>query len=162
MPTVLRIGSTRFFFYSNEGAEPPHIHVEQGGAVAKFWLGVVSLASSTRFSAPELGGSSDRSSSIASSSFRPGMTTSEPSVDPRAVDVSVTEDELSVLLADGRRVIVPLAWFPRVLHATDEQRATWRIIGDGQGIHWPEIDEDLSVAGLLRGAAVPGVSRRAM
>jgi len=54
MPTVLRIGSARFFFYSNEGSEPPHIHVEQGGAVAKFWLRVVSLASSTRFSAGEL------------------------------------------------------------------------------------------------------------
>jgi len=54
MPTVLRIGSTRFFFYSNEGAEPPHIHVEQGGAVAKFWLGPVSLAASSRLSGREL------------------------------------------------------------------------------------------------------------
>jgi hypothetical protein len=78
------------------------------------------------------------------------------------VDVSVSEDDLSVLLADGRRVIVPLAWFPRLLHATAEQRAGWRIIGDGQGVHWPEIDEDLSVAGLLRGSAVPGESRRAV
>jgi hypothetical protein len=90
------------------------------------------------------------------------MTTSEPSVDPRAVDASVTEDDLSVQLADGRRVIVPLAWFPRLLHATDEQRGNWRLIGDGQGVHWPDIDEDLSVAGLLRGAAAPGASRRAV
>jgi hypothetical protein len=54
MPTILRIGSARFFFYSNEGSEPPHIHIEQAGAVAKFWLERVSLASSSRFSAKEL------------------------------------------------------------------------------------------------------------
>jgi hypothetical protein len=54
MPTVLRIGSARFLFYSNEGSEPPHIHIEQAGAVAKFWLEVVSLASSSRFSSREL------------------------------------------------------------------------------------------------------------
>jgi hypothetical protein len=74
----------------------------------------------------------------------------------------VTEDDLSVQLADGRRVMVPLAWFPRLLHATDEQRGNWRLIGDGQGVHWPDVDEDLSVAGLLRGAAAPGASRRAV
>jgi len=90
------------------------------------------------------------------------MTTSEPNVDPRATDVEVTEDELSVALADGRRVIVPLAWFPRLLHATAEQRANWRLLGDGEGIHWPDVDEDLSVAGLLRGNVAPGASRRAV
>ena len=90
------------------------------------------------------------------------MTTSEPSVDPRATDVMVTEDELSVALADGRRVIVPLAWFPRLLHASAEQRSNWRLLGDGEGIHWPDVDEDLSVAGLLRGTAAPGASRRAV
>ena len=90
------------------------------------------------------------------------MTTSEPSVDPRAVGASVTDDELSVDLADGRRLSVPLAWFPRLLHATPEQRDNWQILGDGQGLHWPDVDEDLSVAGLLRGAAAPGASRRAV
>ncbi len=90
------------------------------------------------------------------------MTTSEPSVDPRAVDVSVSEDDLVVELADGRSVKVPLAWFPRLLHASEEQRANCRIIGDGQGIHWPNVDEDLSVAGLLRGTAAPGAPRRAI
>ena len=90
------------------------------------------------------------------------MTTSEPKVDPRATDVKVTEDELSVALADGRRVIVPLAWFPRLLHASTEQRSNWRLLGDGEGIHWPDVDEDLSVAGLLRGTAAPGASRRAV
>ena len=90
------------------------------------------------------------------------MTTSEPSVDPRAVGVSVSDDELSVDLADGRRLSVPLAWFPRLLHATPEQRGNWKFLGDGQGLHWPDIDEDLSVAGLLRGAAGPGASRKAV
>lgn len=90
------------------------------------------------------------------------MTTSEPSVDPRAVDLSLTDDDLTVELVDGRKVSVPLAWFSRLLHATPVQRSNWRIIGDGQGIHWPDVDEDLSVSGLLRGAAAPGASRRAI
>ena len=90
------------------------------------------------------------------------MTTSGPSVDPRAVRVSVGEDELTVDLADGRRVSVPLVWFPRLLHADPAQRENWRLLGDGQGINWPDLDEDLSVEGLLRGAAAPGASRRAV
>lgn len=90
------------------------------------------------------------------------MSTSGPSVDPRAVQVSVGEDELCVDLADGRRLSVPLAWFPRLLHAETAQRQNWRLLGDGQGIHWPDLDEDLSVEGLLRGAAAPGASRRAV
>ena len=85
------------------------------------------------------------------------MSFSLPDVDPRAKEVAVTDDELSVLLADGRRISVPLAWFPRLLRATPAQRARFELIGDGHGIHWPDIDEDLSVAGLLRGP--PSVSR---
>jgi len=85
------------------------------------------------------------------------MSSSLPDVDPRAKEVAVTDDELSVLLAAGRRISVPLAWFPRLLRATPAQRARFELIGDGQGIHWPDIDEDLSVAGLLRGT--PSVSR---
>ena len=83
-------------------------------------------------------------------------------MDPRAVGAAISDDELSVELADGRRLIVPLAWFPRLLHATPAQRANWRLLGDGQGLHWPDVDEDLSVAGLLRGAASPGAARRAV
>ncbi len=90
------------------------------------------------------------------------MSSSDPSVDPRAVDVTVDDDELTVGLADGRRVTVPLAWFPRLLHANPEQRRNWRFVGDGQGIHWPDIDEDLSVNGLLRGVAAPEVRKRAI
>lgn len=74
---------------------------------------------------------------------------------PRAVEVSVTDDELRVVLADGRAVSVPLAWFPRLLHATSAQRQQFELLGDGEGIHWPDVDEDLSVAGLLRGTPAP-------
>ena len=65
----------------------------------------------------------------------------------------MSEGELSVLLADGRRISVPLVWFPRLLRA----RSNYQLLGEGQGIHWPDVDEDLSVAGLLRGT--PSVSR---
>jgi hypothetical protein len=90
------------------------------------------------------------------------VSTSRPSVDPRAIDVAIDDDALTVDLADGRRVSVPLVWFPRLLHANAAQRSTWRLVGDGLGIHWPEIDEDLSVEGLLRGVDAPGASRRAV
>jgi Protein of unknown function (DUF2442) len=73
----------------------------------------------------------------------------------KAVSVELTEDELKVGLLDGRTIIVPLAWYPRLLHATAEQRANWKLAGAGFGIHWPDIDEDLSVEGLLRGAPAP-------
>jgi Protein of unknown function (DUF2442) len=73
----------------------------------------------------------------------------------KAVSVEVSEDELTVELVDGRTIIVPLAWYPRLLHATPAQRANWQIAGAGFGIHWPNVDEDLSVEDLLRGAPGP-------
>ena len=66
-----------------------------------------------------------------------------------AVDVACTDDELIVTLVDGRRVSAPLAWFPRLLCATPRQRANWRLIGRGVGIHWDDVDEDISVRTLL-------------
>ena len=80
------------------------------------------------------------------------MPISAIKVDATAVDVTVTDERLTVVLADGRELSAPLAWFPRVLEATDAQRREWRFIGRGQGIHWPEIDEDISIASLLRAA----------
>lgn len=68
-----------------------------------------------------------------------------------AVDVIVTDELLSVELADGRVVAAPLSWFPRLSHATPAERETWRLIARGRGIHWPDIDEDISVAGLIAG-----------
>lgn len=73
-----------------------------------------------------------------------------PSIDPRIKEVTVTDDELVVVLADGRRLATPLAWFPRLLNATPEQRAHYEILGDDAGLHWPDVDEDLSEEGLLR------------
>jgi hypothetical protein len=73
----------------------------------------------------------------------------------RVTDIALTEDRLIVDLADGRTVSVPLAWFPRLHHATSQERDNWEIAGAGYGIHWSDVDEDLSVEGLLRGAPAP-------
>ena len=72
---------------------------------------------------------------------------------PSAQDVKVTDDTLRVDLGDGRTISVPLAWFPRLVHATQEERNNWRLIGSGEGIHWENIDEDISIEGLLAGHA---------
>jgi hypothetical protein len=67
------------------------------------------------------------------------------------VRVEVSDDALSAELADGRTIAAPLAWYPRLAHATAEERVAWRLIGGGRGIHWPGVDEDVSVANLLSG-----------
>lgn len=69
----------------------------------------------------------------------------------KAQNVSVGDDTLAVDLSDGRTISVPLAWFPRLLHGTPEERGNWRFIGDREGIHWPDLDEDISVENLLAG-----------
>ena len=76
-----------------------------------------------------------------------------PSAGPwsSAVDVKVTDDELIVQLEDGRTLAAPLVWYPRLLHGSKRERARWRFIGRGVGIHWPALDEDISVEGLLAG-----------
>jgi hypothetical protein len=73
-------------------------------------------------------------------------------LDATAIDVTVTDDRLIVALADGRELAAPLAWFPRLLEATEVQRRSWRLIGRGHGIHWSELDEDISIVSLLRPA----------
>jgi hypothetical protein len=70
---------------------------------------------------------------------------------PVIVTASVSEDALTVALADGRTVSVPLAWFPRLLKGSEQERSNLRLIGNGSGIHWPELDEDISVESLLAG-----------
>jgi hypothetical protein len=69
----------------------------------------------------------------------------------RAASVSVSPDTLSVDLEDGRTVAVPLSWYPRLLHGTDSERTNWSLIGDGEGITWPDLDEDISTEGILAG-----------
>ena len=75
--------------------------------------------------------------------------------DERVADVRCSADTLTVDLIDGRTISAPLAWYPRLLHATPEQRGRWEPCAGGYGIHWPDIDEDLSTEGLLRGAPAP-------
>jgi hypothetical protein len=70
---------------------------------------------------------------------------------PTVMDVNVTDDTLTVELSDGRTLSVPLAWSPRLTHATPDERSRWRLIGRGEGIHWTDLDEDVSVEGLLAG-----------
>jgi len=80
------------------------------------------------------------------------MSTLSVSVqEPRAQRVTVTEDSVVVDLRDGRTVSAPLAWYPRLLHGTLEERDNWRLIGSGEGVHWPDLDEDLSVDSLISG-----------
>ena len=70
---------------------------------------------------------------------------------PRATAIEVSEDALSAELSDGRTVAVPLAWYPRLVHATPQERSNWELLGGGQEIHWPDLDEDICVEGLLAG-----------
>ena len=75
--------------------------------------------------------------------------------DERVYGIEFTEDVLSVTLRDGRVITVPLVWYPRLLNATVAQRKNWKVAGGGYGLHWPDLDEDLSTDGLLRGAPAP-------
>jgi len=84
----------------------------------------------------------------------PGIP-STPSAGSRIVRVEVTDETLSVWLADGRALSVPLSWYPRLLEASPEERADWTISAGGFGIHWPSLDEDLHLEALLRGARSP-------
>ncbi len=83
------------------------------------------------------------------------MSSLDPNPGQRIIDVRFDDDTMSTDLADGRTITVPLAWFPRLLDATPEQRQNWQHCGAGFGIHWPDIDEDVSAEGLLAGAPAP-------
>ena len=86
------------------------------------------------------------------------MSTSPIEIRPLARTVLVTDDDLTVGLADGRAITVPLVWFPRLLHASAAARGKWELLGDGEGIHWPDADEDLSVEGMLAGNRARGAA----
>jgi hypothetical protein len=79
------------------------------------------------------------------------MNTVVSPIEPRIMHIEVTEDTITAYLVDGRVISVPLAWSWRLSDATVEQRNTWELIGDGQGVHWPDIDEDISANGMLTG-----------
>ncbi|MEA2166637.1 MAG: hypothetical protein QOK37_4764 [Thermoanaerobaculia bacterium] len=86
------------------------------------------------------------------------MSTSEPKAGERITAVRVTEDSLTFDLLDGRTITVPLAWYPRLLHASEAERNNFRVVGAGYVINWPDVDEHLSSQGLLAGAPAPGVA----
>ncbi len=71
--------------------------------------------------------------------------------EPHAVDVAITDEYLVVHLDDGRQLMIPLAWYPRLLHGTEEERKRWRLLGDGYAIEWPDLDEHIEIEGLLAG-----------
>ncbi len=152
MPTVMRIGPYRLFFYASDRDELPHVHVERDDKVAKFWLDPVRLQKSGGFSCSEI---SKIHKIIEENSIelkRVGMSISViEMVLPYAVNVLVTEDTLSVELSDGRTISVPIEWYPRLVYATMKERNNWRLIGRGEGIHWEDLDEDISIEGLLAG-----------
>lgn len=79
------------------------------------------------------------------------MSTLVLEMDPVAVEVTMTDDELTVELVDGRRMCVPLSWYPRLFYASDAERQNWQLLGDGYAIEWPELDEHIGVEGLLAG-----------
>ena len=95
---------------------------------------------------------------MSSNSSTHGGGSSVPSRSDRVADVRFGDGTMSVELEDGRTITVPLEWYPRLGRATPEQRGNWQIAGAGFGIHWPELDEDLGVEGLLRGASAPRAS----
>lgn len=155
MPTVLRERGFRFFFWSNERNQPPHVHVDSGDGFAKFWLSPIYVAMSVGYDAGEMRDLFAIVTEHRDDLEKRGMTTSAdspgitPTLSARAVDVEFDRDVLGVRLEDGRRISVPIVWFPRLAKATDEQRTNWRLIGRGIGIHWPDIDEDISIENLL-------------
>lgn len=83
------------------------------------------------------------------------MNTAVQMQEVRIKDMSVTEDAITAELTDGRTISVPLAWSWRLSEATPQQRENWKIIGDGNGVHWPDIDEDISAEGMLHGMPAP-------
>lgn len=79
----------------------------------------------------------------------------------KAISIQVSDDSLTIELADGRTLSVPLAWYPRLFHGSQMERSNWEWIGDGEGIHWPDLDEDISVEGLILGRR-SGESQRSL
>jgi hypothetical protein len=151
MPTVLRIGPYRFFFYAGDRDGLLHIHVGRDNNKAKFWLEPVRLQHGGGFSRAKL--TAYRRRLRRTGKIYWGVGTNTLTADAKAQSLTVTDDTLAVGLNDGRTISVPLAWYPRLLHGTPEERNNWRFIGEKEGIHWPDLDEDISVENLLTGKA---------
>ncbi len=147
MPIIFRYRGFRFFFYSNEGTprEPIHVHVEKDSVEAKFWLiPEVRVAYNDGYDARTL---RELLEIVGENKDRIERAWDEFSA--RAMRVHFDSDSMWVDLSDGRVIGVPLAWFPRLLRSTPEQREQVRI--SSRGLHWEALDEDISIAGLLAG-----------
>gem|GEM_PF-85685 len=152
MPTVRGIrGPYRFFFYSFDCNEPMHIHVQQEKMTCKFWINPLALAKNYGFSAKELNTIRAIIIKIRIEYWSDGMNSAVQIQEVKIKHVTVTKNSITAQLIDGRTISVPLVWSWRLSEATPKQRANWQIIGDGHGVHWPELDEDISAAGTLFG-----------
>jgi len=155
--------SHSFYFFSNEGQEPAHIHVQAGGDQCKFWLEpVIRLAVNHGFAARELNEIARIVTQQQHTLLEHGMTTSAnhkarascayvPTV-ALAKSLSFDDELMHVTLTDGRVISVPLIWFPILFASTSDQRLRYEIGMGGRSLHWPELDEDLAVGQLLAGA----------
>ena len=136
---------------SKLGITRPRLNDLLRGKLGKFSLdALVNLAGAAGFETTNSIGLAQWLLSTAEHSRRLGMGISALKLDSDAIDVEMTDLALRLILADGRELSAPLEWFPRLRDATPEQRGHWRLIGGGQGIHWPDIDEEIAVATLLR------------
>jgi hypothetical protein len=127
------------------------VHVARERKVAKFWLDPVAVASDGGFPQNELNKIACWCRNTGPHFCRRGMTSSSPAAETAAKRVRVTDAALVVDLQDGRRVSVPLKWYPRLAEGRPSERRRWQLIGPGIGIHWPDLDEDISVEALLLG-----------
>src|SRR5437868_12399081 len=150
MPLVLRRKGYHFMFFASDKDEPPHVHVKKNGKAAKFWLAPIVMLESNHGFAPT-NGPSDWLTSTGNCYWSGGMTFSanELDLDVRATGVAVTDETITVALDDGRTIVVPTSWYPRLKHASRAERENYEF--DGYGVSWPEIEADFSIRGLLLG-----------
>ncbi len=146
----------RDLFTSHDRGEPAHVHVDRERMTARLWLSPLRVAFSLGFSRHELRRIERVASENEQKCLKAWNDYSEPRVGERITAVSISDDSLTIDLLDGRSLTVPLAWYPRLLHATEAHRSYFRIIGGGFIIHWPDVDEHLSSQGLLAGAPAWG------
>ena len=152
MPHETSDGTYRFIFYASDWGQPPHVHVQHEHRVGKFWLDPVRLETSGAFEPSEtrrIERSLERHQALLLESWHEYF--SRDVGVPEVERVTVTEDALTAELSDGRTITVPLDWYPRLAHGTPEERDNWELIGPGEGIRWPDLDEDISVEGLIAG-----------
>ena len=155
MPTLLCWNGVRFFFYSADGSEPAHVHVVKGGCKATIWLHDLSVAVNIGYSAQDLNAIGRKTRDQRERFLGRGMTILQiVAEDARLVAASCDDAHLHVALADGRALVAPLWWYPRLLSARPEEREEVELMP--LGIHWPRVDEDIGVASILRGERAPG------